>query len=256
MAKIRILVVDDSVVVRRLLAKVLASDPALEVSATAANGRIALAMLPQVHPDLVLLDVVMDQMDGLETLTELRKTYPRLPVLMFSTYTERGAAQTLEAIARGATDYVTKPTTLSGQDGGLNALKDQLIPKIKELCRVREGMGAEALPRPRLDKGGALPRPVEILVIGTSTGGPNALTELLTPLPGDFPVPIAIVQHMPPLFTRSLADRLASRCQIAVEEGVAGGAVRPGHAWVAPGNYHMTLVPDGETVRLGLNQDP
>src|SRR5580704_7800944 len=130
MPKIRVLVVDDAVVFRRLVAEEVSRDPALEVAGTAANGRIALAKIPQVNPDLVILDVEMPEMDGLATLKELRKTYPRLPVIMFSALTERGAEATLDALALGATDYFTKPTTLGGLDASLEVIREQLIPEI------------------------------------------------------------------------------------------------------------------------------
>src|SRR5215469_396793 len=116
MPRYRVLVVDDAAVIRKLVSEELAADPELEVAGTAANGRIALAKMPQVNPDLVILDVEMPEMDGLQTLRELRKTYPRLPVIMFSALTERGAAETLDALALGASDYFTKPTTVGGLD--------------------------------------------------------------------------------------------------------------------------------------------
>src|SRR6516225_2055722 len=139
MAKIRILVVDDAVVFRRLVSEELSNDPALEVVGTAANGRIALARMPQVNPDVVVLDVEMPELDGLATLKELRKSYPRLPVIMFSVLTERGAAATLDALALGATDYFTKPANTGGVDGSLEVIREQLIPKIKALCASRQG---------------------------------------------------------------------------------------------------------------------
>src|SRR5262245_23064816 len=134
MPRIRVLVVDDAVVFRRLLTEELNNDPALEVVGTAANGRIALAMLPQVSPEIVILDVEMPEMDGLAALKELRKTYPRLPVIMFSALTERGANATLDALALGATDYFTKPSNAGGLDGALAVIREQLIPEIKALC--------------------------------------------------------------------------------------------------------------------------
>src|SRR6516165_2656740 len=142
MAKIRILVVDDAVVFRRLVSEELANDPALEVVGTAANGRIALAKMTQVSPDVVVLDVEMPELDGLATLKELRKSYPRLPVIMFSALTERGAAATLDALALGATDYFTKPVNAGGLDGSLEVIREQLIPKIKALCG-RAGVGGQ-----------------------------------------------------------------------------------------------------------------
>src|SRR6266404_4357700 len=126
MPKIRILVVDDSAVIRRLLSDELSKDPALEVAGTAANGKIALARLRQVNPDLVILDIEMPEMDGLETLRELRKTYRKLPVIMFSSLTERGATATLDALALGATDYFTKPSSTGGLDDSLEVIREQL----------------------------------------------------------------------------------------------------------------------------------
>ena len=131
MSKIRVLVVDDAVVFRRLLAEELSRDPALEVVGTAANGRIALARMTQVNPDVVILDVEMPEMDGLTTLAEIRKTYLHLPVIMFSALTERGASATLDALALGATDYFTKPENVGGMEASLEVIREQLIPEIK-----------------------------------------------------------------------------------------------------------------------------
>src|SRR5712692_1482930 len=134
MGKIRVLIVDDAVVVRRVVSDVLAADPALEVAGTAANGRIALAKIPQVNPDLVMLDVEMPEMDGLETLAAIRKQYPFLPVIMFSTVTQRGAAATIDALSLGANDYVTKPANVGSVAAAMQCLREQLIPKVKLWC--------------------------------------------------------------------------------------------------------------------------
>jgi two-component system chemotaxis response regulator CheB len=259
MPKIRILVVDDAVVFRRVLSDVLSSDPDLEVVGTAANGRIALAKLPQLTPDIVILDVEMPEMDGLQTLKELRKSYPRLPVIMFSALTEKGAEATLEALARGATDYFTKPASVSGVDASIGVIRDELIPEIKALC-------APKAPAPAAHPSSSGSRPavapaasakiVAVVAIGVSTGGPNALAEVFAGLPADFPVPIVIAQHMPAMFTRMLADRLSALSSIRVEEGAAGTILEPGRAWVAPGERHMVVVRDESGVRLMLNQDP
>jgi two-component system chemotaxis response regulator CheB len=266
MPKIRVLVVDDAVVFRRLVAGELSNDPALEVVGTAANGRIALAMMAQVSPDVVILDVEMPEMDGLATLAELRKTYPRLPVIMFSALTERGAAATLDALALGATDYFTKPVNAGGMDASLEVIREQLIPEIKALCKGREtrGEGRENLasrpspltPRPSPLAPRPCPGPVQVLAIGASTGGPNALAEVLGRLPADFPVPIVIVQHMPPMFTRLLAERLSAQFPLRVQEGGSGSFLQPGHAWIAPGDYHMIVVRDNRQVRVQLHQEP
>jgi two-component system chemotaxis response regulator CheB len=257
MRKIRVLVVDDAAVVRRIVSDVLSADPEIEVVGTAANGRLALAKLPLLAPDLITLDLEMPELDGLGTLVELRKSQPRLPVIMFSTLTERGAVATLEALACGASDYVTKPTHVGSVALAEERVREELIPKIRALAgrvilptRAARPVAPERPPRP------LLPRRVDLLAIGVSTGGPNALAEILPALPAEFPLPIVIVQHMPPVFTRFLADRLASLCRVAVREGEEGGLVQPGVAWIAPGNYHMVLRREAEEIRLHLTDDP
>jgi two-component system chemotaxis response regulator CheB len=254
-AKIRVLVVDDSVTIRRLVSDELAADPAIEVVGTAANGRIALARVTQVNPDLIILDIEMPELDGLATLRELRKTHPKLPVLMFSSLTEQGAAASLEALALGATDYFTKPSGAGGLAASLKVIREELIPEIKAVCRRDAGVptgapvaAAKLLP-PHTGR-------VEAVTIGVSTGGPNALAEVFEALPKQLPVPVTIVQHMPPMFTKLLAERLTGKGSVKVEEGIAGGELRPGHAWIAPGDFHMTVKRDGHSVRVLLNQDP
>jgi two-component system, chemotaxis family, protein-glutamate methylesterase/glutaminase len=264
MAKIRILVVDDSVVMRRVVSEELASDPALEVAGTAANGRIALCRLPQVTPDLVVLDVEMPELDGLATLKELRKTYPRLPVIMFSSLTQRGAEATLDALALGASDYFAKPTDCGGMENSLKIIREQLIPKIKALCKsVSDGpcTTAKTTAAPCMASAGFAPRPSSqtppgVVAIGVSTGGPNALADVFRHLPANLPVPILIVQHMPPMFTRLLAERLTAQFHVPVQEGCSNTVLQPGHAWIAPGDHHMIVVRDGLKVRMLLHQDP
>jgi two-component system chemotaxis response regulator CheB len=244
MAKARILLVDDAVVIRRLVADVLNNDPALEVVGTAPSGRIALAKIPQVNPDLVTLDMEMPEMDGLETLAEIRKTYPKLPVIMFSTLTARGAAATLDALRLGANDYVTKPANVGSVAVAIERVREELIPKIKAFCA--HVIGPEPTTRPAWT---APPTPtaprrvqrVDVLLIGCSTGGPNALAALVPELPADLPVPVLIVQHMPPVFTRSLAERLDAQSKIAVKEAAQGDRVEAGHAYLAPGDYHLEV---------------
>ena len=264
MRRIRVLVVDDSVVIRRMVSNVLSSDPLIEVVGAAANGRIALAKIPQVNPDLITLDIEMPEMNGLEALAEIRKTYPSLPVIMFSTLTERGAAATLDALALGANDYVTKPSNLGSAALSMQRIREELVHKIKVFCsKVVGPEGAPARPEPppapaprrRTVQMGIRERP-EIVAIGVSTGGPNALAEVLPALPADFPVPVVIVQHMPPMFTKLLAERLASQSAIHVGEGAFGESLEPAQAWVAPGDYHMTLARDTDSIRLQTNQAP
>jgi two-component system chemotaxis response regulator CheB len=251
--KIRILVVDDAVVFRRMVTEELNADPALEVVGTAANGRIALAKLPQVNPDLVILDIEMPELDGLATLREIRKTYPKLPVIMFSALTERGAAATLDALALGATDYFAKPAAAGGLDASLRVIRDELVPEIKALCG--RGPAPAVIPAPP-GAGPARTGPVEVVAIGTSTGGPNALAEVFAGLPADLPVPVVLVQHMPPMFTRLLAERLSAEHPVKVEEGRSGELLRPAHAWIAPGDHHMIVVRDAGRDRILLHQDP
>jgi two-component system chemotaxis response regulator CheB len=254
MPRIRVLVVDDAVVVRRIVTDVLSADPDIEVVGAAANGRVALEKLPQLAPDLITLDLEMPEMDGLETLVELRKTHPRLPVIMFSTLTERGATSTLDALACGASDYVTKPANVGSVTLAQERIREELIPKIRALCGRVTRPAVVAAPTRAVARPG-LPVRVDVLAIGVSTGGPNALAEVIPALPEEFPVPIVIVQHMPPVFTKFLADRLSASSRLTVREGEEGGALTPGTVWVAPGNHHMTLCPDGTQVRLALNQE-
>ncbi len=263
MPKLRVLIVDDSVVIRRIVTDIITADSDLEVAGVAANGRIALDRIPQVNPDIVTLDIEMPEMDGLQVLKELRKAYPRLPVIMFSTLTERGATATIDALSLGASDYVAKPANVGKVGEGIAKVRDDLIPKIKALCgrgvpvvaksAVRQGL------RPTLASGPVLRRiatRVEIVAIGTSTGGPNALADLLPGLPAEFPVPVVIVQHMPPVFTKLLADRLSAKSSLQVVEAIAGEELRPGKVWIAPGNYHMGIEKAAKGSRIKLNQDP
>ncbi len=265
-SRIRILVVDDSVVVRRMLGDSLSADPELEVVGSAANGNIALARIPQLNPDLVILDVEMPELDGLETLKRIRQTHLSLPVIMFSTLTQRGAAATLDALSLGANDYVTKPANVGGVQQALEHIRTELIPKVKIFGRKatdRDIVTARRLatPAPSGSKNMAVlrrptPGRVEVVAIGISTGGPNALSELFPTFPADFSVPIVVVQHMPPVFTKLLADRLEAKSNIQVEEGSPGQAVEAGHAFIAPGDYHMIVQKEDRAVRIRTNQEP
>jgi two-component system chemotaxis response regulator CheB len=261
MARIRVLVVDDAVVVRRLVSDALAGDPEIEVVGTAANGRIALQKIPQVNPDVVTMDVEMPELDGIETVRALRPAYPRLPVIMFSTLTERGAAATLDALSAGASDYVTKPANVGSVALAQQRVRDDLIPRIKSLAgRVVMPVAA---PRPAVFAPRPVVRPVAgdlvrpgIVAIGVSTGGPNALAALIPALPADLRAPVVIVQHMPPMFTRLLAERLNTQSPLHVREGVAGMTITPGTVTIAPGDFHMVLERHGTEVRVALNQEP
>ncbi|HXI58662.1 MAG TPA: chemotaxis response regulator protein-glutamate methylesterase [Polyangia bacterium] len=265
MRRIRVLVVDDSVVARRLLSDAIASDPALEVVGTASHGGIALKKLPLLNPDIVTMDIEMPEMDGLAALAEIRKLDRKLPVVMVSSLTERGAAATLDALALGASDYVTKPTSASGV-AGRDQMLDELVAKLKAFGGGPTAMHPATHPLARHQPLAAPParttttatnrRRIDVVAIAISTGGPNALAEMIPQLPGDFPVPILIVQHMPPLFTKLLADRLAARSAAAVKEAAAGDKLQAGTVYIAPGNHHMLVHRTGPSVSIVLDQGP
>jgi two-component system chemotaxis response regulator CheB len=261
MPRIKVLVVDDSVVVRRLVSDALSADADIEVVGSASNGKIALAKIPQLNPDLVTLDIEMPVMDGLETMDRLRELYPRLPVIMFSTLTERGARATLDALERGASDYVTKPANVGSVGASIAAVQAQLTPKIKSLVRRRLGTPAAAsAPAPVSTRpvavrpaGGPLPR-VELVVVGSSTGGPDALTTVVSALPADLAVPIVIVQHMPPIFTALFAKRLDAKSRLSVAEATSGDRVEAGRILIAPGDFHIRLRKDAAGAVARLDQ--
>jgi two-component system, chemotaxis family, protein-glutamate methylesterase/glutaminase len=275
--KYRVLVVDNSVVMRRIVKQALEGDPEIEVVGVAANGRIALAMVEQYTLDAITLDIEMPELDGLQTLRELRSRGVVTPVIMFSTLTDRGALATLDALAAGADDYVAKPANVDSVQDSIMRIRLELIPKIKALCWKSKRIpfatpevvtapagtihsliatapsassAASAQLRP------AAGQRVDIVAIGTSTGGPNALAEVIPHLPAHFPVPVVIVQHMPPTFTRFLAERLGAASSLDVQEAVSGALVAPGSAWIAPGDFHMNLRRENSAVRLYVFQAP
>lgn len=265
MPPLRVLVVDDAVVMRRLLAQVLEEDPDLTV-VTAPNGRIGLAKLVQATPDAVVLDIEMPELDGLGTLRELRTTHPDLPVIMFSSLTERGAAATLEAMSLGASDYVTKPANVGSVNESIERVRSELVPRIKALCARRHrpdatshtpGVAPPPPPPPPPVASPAGPRQrVDVVAIGSSTGGPNALHEVLASLPGTLEVPVVITQHMPPVFTRLLAERLDANCDLEVREASGGEVLRPGTVWLAPGDHHLVVRRVGDHEELAIDDGP
>lgn len=265
-AKIRVLVVDDAVVMRRIISDVIASDASLELAGVAANGRIALQKIDQVTPDIITMDVEMPEMDGVMAVREIRKLHPKLPVIMFSTLTQRGAETTIDALSAGATDYVTKPANVGSVGESINRLRADLIPRIKLHCRrglapvvppatspVKAPVtAAAALPVPLARPTGA--QTVEVLCIGSSTGGPNALAEVVAALPKPPLVPILVVQHMPPVFTRILAERLEKTSGFPCHEAAEGQEILPGHLYLAPGGFHLELVREGAKLRAHLQE--
>jgi len=269
----RILIVDDSAVMRSLLRSVASSDAQLEVVGTAADGASALNALQTLQPDIILLDVEMPVMDGLTTLRALRQRWSKIPVIMCSSLTQRGAKVTIEALASGAADYVSKPSGQSDRETALRRLAQELLPKIRALTPrtadtslVPQRFAISGTPRtstsqivspkstltrnPAASTSQPITSTPSIVVVGVSTGGPAALDVLLPALPERFPLPVLIVQHMPELFTSLLADRLNGRCRLRVREATDGEPVRAGSIYIARGNWHM------ETVATALPDSP
>lgn len=273
---IRVVVVDDSVVVRRLVVQVLESDPNFEVVGTAANGSIALTKVEQLAPDVVTMDIEMPQLNGVEAVRELRARGHKMPIIMFSTLTERGATATLDALSAGASDYVAKPANIGSVTESLQAVADQLIPKIKGLVAgklVRTKLGApvrseqtDNVLRPGRSAAHSQSRvkvrtdqkrhAIRAVVLGSSTGGPEALSKLIGAMPTLLPVPLLITQHMPPVFTKQLATRLDRIGPHRVVEVTDGQAIVAGNIYIAPGDFHFTLTDVTGTVRARLTQDP
>jgi len=272
--RIRVLVVDDSVVVRRLVTEALSREPAIEVVGVAADGRIALAKVALLGPDVITMDVEMPHLDGIETVRALRASGHRQPVIMCSTLTERGAAATLDALAAGASDYVTKPSHVGSVQEAVDQVARDLVPRVLALVP----RAARPLTRPggdtpravpaqaRPDAGDAdpsgprlapapPPHPVGIVVVGASTGGPEALSRLVGALPV-LPVPVAVVQHMPPVFTTQLAARLDRLGAARVVEVEGPTAMLAGHVYVAPGGRHLEVRGVPGALQAVLTQEP
>jgi two-component system, chemotaxis family, protein-glutamate methylesterase/glutaminase len=309
----RILIVDDSAVMRALLRSVVGSDKRLEVASTASDGASALRVVESVRPDLILLDVEMPVMDGLHTLRQMKARGIRVPVIMCSALTQRGAKVTIEALASGAADYVAKPSGQPSREAAVHALAQDLVPKILALTasatgsyepapayasvfppapvrsaafpsappgvwpanpgQTHPGAGHAPSPPGYTPSGNLFPAgppqpllhpqpvsgtPPAILLIGVSTGGPAALDVLLPALPASFPLPVLIVQHMPELFTKLLAERLNGRCPLRVTEAIAGEPIRPGAIHIARGDWHMEVATtaSASTPVLRLTQEP
>lgn len=264
MPSARVLVVDDSVVTRQFLSESLGRQPDIEVVGVAANGRIALAKLDRLTVDVIILDVEMPDMDGLETLRELRRRPTRPRVIMFSAHTTEQARTTVDAMALGAEDCVAKPSGLSGADAEPKLAVQALAERIRMLTRAKRPSSriSQTLQVLRSSRGegsgpvNALKRRVEVVAIGASTGGPNALCQLFASLPSFFPTPILIVQHMPVGFTKPLAERLTRESKLPVEEGAEGIRLTGGKAWIAPAGRHMVVQRDRTGCYLHLHDAP
>lgn len=244
---IKVLIVDDSNTIREQLTQLIQSDNNLQVIGEAKNGREALRKFRSLHPDIIILDIEMPNMNGLETLKIIREENSKIPVIMFSSLTHRAANATLDALSLGANDYVAKPSQVENYKISAEEVRTQLITKIKSLCK-RWQLSEESITLPmqtekRLSstKTTAIISDPEIIVIAASTGGPNALVEIFKNIPSDFSIPLAIVQHMPALFTQLLAERLSSISKIPVREAQHKDILRPPGAWLAPGGLHFAI---------------
>jgi two-component system chemotaxis response regulator CheB len=295
MNPIRVLIVDDSAVARGMITTALSDQPGIEIVGSAANGAIALSKIPKLSPEAVILDIEMPEMDGLTTLRHIREQFPKLSVIMFSTLSEHGARATFEALSAGANDYALKPSGSTGesiQDVARRVLVPKLFaltrptfvlpqraseaPKTGQMPLPTRGSTRQSVPstvrpsmaparssltpsavHPSIAPAAMRPRLVpKLIAIASSTGGPNALIEIIPTLPKDLPVPVLIVQHMPPIFTRHLAERLAGCSQVKVLEAAGNEILRPATVYVAPGNRHLELARDAQGVKTVLSDAP
>ncbi len=264
--KIRILVVDDSVVIRRFLSTALGQEPTFEIIGFAGNGLLALQKAAELKPDVITLDIEMPEMDGLTTIRKLREQGSKAYVIMCSTLTSRGASAAIDALMLGANDYVTKPSNSGPMDAALKMLQDELIPKIKQFfVKHQPAVAAARAASPAAASTAAVRRPAmplfstgerKVVAIGVSTGGPTALMEIMPQFPASFPLPVVIVQHMPPIFTKLLAERLRAQSSFEVVEATEGMTLAPGRVVIAAGDYHMRLKRSEKEVKVTMDQGP
>ena len=290
--KIRVLIVDDSAIMRRVIMTALLRHPDIEVVGTAANGLLAIEAVNKLDPDVITLDIEMPVMDGITALIEIRKIKSMVPIIMFSTQTQRGAKVTMDILTNGASDYVGKPTSVQDLEAAYAILEKDLIPKIRSLCskenkpidrapslknrgiaRREQQSVATGVPvqsNMELQAAASAPiltqvvkrqenrtkYPVDAVVIGVSTGGPAALMRFFELLKTPLLVPIFIVQHMPPKFTELLAARLTEIGTTPVVEPYDGQEALPGKAYIAPGGWHLYVKRKGTKIFMGLNEDP
>lgn len=259
---IKVLVVDDSAFMRKALTSMLQEDPEIKVLGAARDGIEAIQMIQELRPDIVTMDIEMPRMDGITALKEIMSKCP-VPVIMVSSLTTEGAKVTIEALELGAVDFI--PKNLSELSVNIVKIKDMLLEKIKtigkrgvirrrpivETTETRIETSKMELQRTRISS----ERKVGLVSIGTSTGGPKALQEIIPKLPKDFPVPIVIAQHMPPNFTKPFAERLDQLSQLSVKEAEEGEVIKPGIVYVAPGRGHMRLKRRGIETLISISED-
>lgn len=258
MRALRVLVVDDSATIRLLLPRLLGSSEDIAEVKAVAGGEQALQLVLERDFDVVLLDQEMPGMDGLETLDKLQATRPRLPVVMFSALTQRGARLTLDALTRGARTYVTKPSGVDGRQAAMEATREQLLSTILALFETKGNSKAPASVRPEIRTRVRADVAVQCVVIASSTGGPNGVTTLVEKLPNTCQVPVLIAQHMPPIFTTMFAARLDKVTELSAKEAYEGATTQAAMVWVAPGDSHLVVKKrqaDGGAV-LGLDKGP
>jgi len=277
---IKVLVVDDTVIYRKILKDVVSEIGNTEVIGTAPNGDLALRKIEVDKPDLVLLDVEMPVKDGLETLVEIKAKYPEIGVIMVSGINERQASITMEALQKGAIDFVPKPIG-NNIDANILSLKNSLIPIIslfqtkKAISGAKTGRSTETITRhrefpssvtptqakpeikiSRVVNFAPLPRKADVLIIGVSTGGPNALAKFIPYIPSDIGIPVLIVQHMPPMFTKSLANHLNSKSGIPVIEAEDGQLIEKNKVYIAPGGKHMIVKKESGNATISIIDTP
>jgi two-component system chemotaxis response regulator CheB len=267
-SKIRVLVVDDSAIMRRIITTALKTDPGIEVVGIAEDGLVSLNKVRELQPDVITMDVEMPNMDGLTAVAEIRKFNRTVPIIMFSTLTQKGAEATINALTSGASDYVGKPTDVSDTQTAFNILKETLLPKVRALHKKpfrhvpkTTGQMAEQAKAPSKGPLTILKEPIFLgppaaVVLGVSTGGPLALIDIFSEFKKPLPVPMFIVQHMPAKFTELMAQRLSTLSPIEVVEAKHGDIAESGKVYIAPGGFHLHLERMGAKVVMYTSEDP
>jgi two-component system chemotaxis response regulator CheB len=273
---IRVLVADDSVLFRRVISDALASLPDVEGVGSAPNGKLAVQRVRELKPDLLTLDIEMPEMDGIAVLQALRESREDTMVIVVSALTQRGGQLTMKALEKGASDFITKPDT-GGAEASREIILKELAPRVRALAHRREIRKIlKDSPRPmppkpappagktmgteRVSKAPAPAAPLmkpEMVLIGVSTGGPNALAQVLPQIPGSIGVPLLVVQHMPPVFTQSLAESLSAKCSLRVREASHGERAEPNTVYIAPGGKQMRLAASAAGIKtIEVTDDP